>query len=50
MTATVPIPQGLADVPPGPELSCALAGIDLSQLSGWDCVEVLRARKHSVIP
>ena len=34
----------LADIPPGPRLSAALSGIDLSRLSGFDCVRVLQAR------
>jgi hypothetical protein len=38
------IPEGLAQVAPGPELAGALAGIELSRLSGYDCVEVLKAR------
>lgn len=38
------IPEGLAAVAPGPELAGVLAGIELSRLSGYDCVEVLKAR------
>jgi hypothetical protein len=38
------IPGGLAQVAPGPELAAVLAGIELSRLSGYDCVEVLKAR------
>ncbi len=38
------IPEGLAQVAPGPELAGVLAGIELSRLSGYDCVEVLKAR------
>jgi hypothetical protein len=38
------IPDGLAQVAPGPELAGVLAGIELSRLSGYDCVEVLKAR------
>ncbi|MDQ3150262.1 MAG: hypothetical protein M3R63_00550, partial [Actinomycetota bacterium] len=34
----------LADIAPGPELSRVLAGIDVSRLSGFDCVAVLKAR------
>jgi hypothetical protein len=37
------IPDGLAQVAPGPELAGVLAGIELSRLSGYDCVEVLKA-------
>ncbi|MGH4017899.1 MAG: DUF222 domain-containing protein [Pseudonocardiaceae bacterium] len=42
------IPPDLADIPPGPELSRVLAGIDVSRLSGFDCVEVLKARYRQV--
>jgi hypothetical protein len=38
------VPEDLADVPPGPELAGVLARIALSRLSGYDCVEVLKAR------
>ncbi|MQA12935.1 MAG: DUF222 domain-containing protein [Pseudonocardiaceae bacterium] len=38
------IPEDLADMAPGPELAAVLAGIELSRLSGFDAVEVLRAR------
>jgi hypothetical protein len=38
------IPEGLAQMAPGPELAAVLAGIELSRLSGFDAVEVLRAR------
>ncbi|MGH3778210.1 MAG: DUF222 domain-containing protein [Pseudonocardiaceae bacterium] len=38
------IPGDLADIPPGPRLSQVLSGIDLTRLSGFDCVEVLKAR------
>jgi hypothetical protein len=38
------IPEDLADIPPGPELSGVLAGIDLARLGGFDCVEVLKAQ------
>jgi hypothetical protein len=39
-----PIPEGLAEMPPGPGLAAVLAGIDLSRLGGLDCVEVMRAQ------
>ncbi|MBV9140943.1 MAG: DUF222 domain-containing protein [Pseudonocardiales bacterium] len=42
------IPQGLAVVPPGPELAGVLAGIELSRLSSYDCVEVLKAQYRQV--
>jgi hypothetical protein len=38
------IPEGLAAVAPGPKLAAVLAGIELSWLSGYDCVEVLKPR------
>ena len=40
------IPRGLAAMPPGPTLAAMLATIDLSRLSGTDCVAVLRARQR----
>ena len=42
------IPGDLADIPPGPRLSGVLSGIDLARLSGFDCVEVLKARYRQV--
>jgi hypothetical protein len=39
-----PIPEGLAEMPPGLELAAVLDTIELARLSGSDCVEVLRAR------
>jgi hypothetical protein len=42
------IPEDLADIPPGPELARALAGLELSSLSGYDCVEVLKAQFQQV--
>ncbi len=38
------IPQDLADIPPGPQLAHVLADLELSRLSGFDCVEVLKAQ------
>ncbi|HEY6421659.1 MAG TPA: hypothetical protein VIY28_00145 [Pseudonocardiaceae bacterium] len=38
------IPEGLANIAPGPGLSLVLSGIELARLSGFDCVEVLKAR------
>ncbi len=38
------IPEGLAEIAPGPELARVLAGLELSRLSGSDCVEVLKAQ------
>jgi hypothetical protein len=37
------IPEGLAETAPGPELARVLADLELSRLSGFDCVEVLKA-------
>jgi hypothetical protein len=42
------IPVGLTDIAPGLELAGVLAGIELSRLSGYDCVEVLKARYRQV--
>ncbi|HEY2763094.1 MAG TPA: DUF222 domain-containing protein [Pseudonocardiaceae bacterium] len=44
MTDCQVIPGDLADIPPGPGLAEVLSGIDLARLSGFDCVEVLKAR------
>lgn len=38
------IPEGLAEIALGPELARALDGIELSRLSSFDCVEVLKAQ------
>lgn len=38
------LPEGLAEMAPGPELSAVLAGIDLSRLSGYDGVVAMQAR------
>ncbi|HWR46793.1 MAG TPA: DUF222 domain-containing protein [Pseudonocardiaceae bacterium] len=38
------VPEGLAGISPGPELARILAGLELSRLSGFDCVEVLKAQ------
>ncbi len=42
------IPQGLAEMAPGPELASLLADIDMSALTGMDAVEVLRARHRQL--
>lgn len=42
------IPEDLADIPPGLRLAHVLSGIDLARLSGYDCVEVLKARYRQV--
>jgi len=38
------IPEGLAEIAPGSELARALVGMELSRLSGFDGVEVLKAQ------
>lgn len=43
-----PLPDGLAEMPPGPELAAALATIDPSRLGGLDCVELMRAQHRQV--
>ncbi len=50
VTVRQPIPEGLADIAPGLELAGVLAGIELSQLSGYDSVEVLKARRFMQNP
>ncbi len=42
------LPAALADLPPGPTLGAALAGIDRSILNGYDRVLVLRAQARQV--
>ena len=42
------VPEDLAEVAPGPELASILAEIELSGLSGYDCVEVLKAQYRQV--
>ena len=44
----VALPEGLAEMPPGPELAAALASIDRSQLCGFDLVILLRARSRQI--
>ncbi len=43
-----PLPEGLADMAPGPELGTALASIDCDRLSGYDRVEVMKANARMV--
>ena len=43
-----PLPDGLAEMPPGPELAAVLATIDPRRLGGLDCVEVMRAQLRQV--
>ena len=45
---TPAIPEGSADLPPGPRLSAALASIDRTKLSGEDLCELLAARARQV--
>jgi hypothetical protein len=42
------VPEGLAEIPPGPRLAAVLFGIDLTRLTGFDCVAVLKARYRQV--
>ncbi|MFP5073172.1 hypothetical protein ACLFMI_26380, partial [Pseudonocardia nantongensis] len=42
------VPEGLAVLPPGPELSALLAGLDLSQVPNDDIVDVLIARSRQL--
>ncbi|HET9257565.1 MAG TPA: DUF222 domain-containing protein [Pseudonocardiaceae bacterium] len=44
MTVRQLVPEGLAEIPPGPELARVLAGLEPSRLSGFDCVRVLKAQ------
>src|SRR5918992_2062873 len=43
-----PLPEGLAEIPPGPELAAVLATIDPRRLGSLDCVEVMRAQQRQV--
>jgi hypothetical protein len=38
------VPESLAEMAPGPELARVLAGLEPSRLSGFDCVQVLKAQ------
>ncbi|MGA9310128.1 MAG: DUF222 domain-containing protein [Pseudonocardiaceae bacterium] len=42
------IPEGLAEMAPGPELGTLLAGIDIHAVTGADAVEVLQARARQL--
>ncbi len=42
------IPEGLHTMPPGPELSAALASIDVAKVRGYDRVVVLEAHQRMV--
>ncbi len=48
MTVRQLLPAGLADMGPGPQLSAALATLDIHALTGSDLVEVLRARARQL--
>ncbi|MGH3823502.1 MAG: hypothetical protein ACRDRA_11845 [Pseudonocardiaceae bacterium] len=48
MTVRQMIPPGLAGMAPGPELGVLLAGIDIHALTGFDLVEVVRARARQL--
>jgi Domain of unknown function (DUF222) len=38
------VPEGLVEIPPGPELARVLADLEPSRLSGFDCVQLLQAQ------
>ena len=42
------VPEGLAEIPPGPRLAAVLSEIDLARLTGFDCVRVLKAQYRQV--
>lgn len=42
------LPEGLAELPPGPALAAALASIDRAGLSGYDMVILLQARSRQL--
>jgi uncharacterized protein DUF222/HNH endonuclease len=44
----VALPEGLAEMPPGPRLAAALASVDRSRLCGFDLVVLLRARNRQI--
>jgi hypothetical protein len=48
MTVRQLLPEGLAEMAPGPRLGAALASLDLRALVGSDLVEVLRARARQL--
>ncbi len=42
------VPQGLDEVPPGPELAAIVFHIDVGRISGYDRVVVLRAHQRLI--
>jgi hypothetical protein len=42
------LPEGLAAMPPGPELAAVLAGLDRRRLNGHDLVVVMAAQARQV--
>ena len=44
----VGLPEGLAEMPPGPRLAAALASVDRSLLCGFDLVVLLQARNRQL--
>jgi hypothetical protein len=44
----VPLPEGLAEMPPGPELGLVLGGIDRCSLSGDDVVTLMQGIARQV--
>ncbi|MGQ0775288.1 MAG: DUF222 domain-containing protein [Pseudonocardiales bacterium] len=48
MTVRQLLPEGLAEIAPGPQLGAALAGLELPALAGSDLVDVLQARARQL--
>lgn len=48
MSSRQVVPEGLALMAPGPELAVVLAGIDVRAVSGFDVVEVAKARQRQL--
>ena len=48
MTDARGLPEGLADIPPGPSLALALDSVDVSRLSSEDCYELTAALARMV--
>ncbi|MDQ2880502.1 MAG: hypothetical protein M3Y48_04360 [Actinomycetota bacterium] len=44
------IPEGLAQMVPGPELGALLAGIDIHAVTGVDAVDVLPGPGPAIVP
>lgn len=48
MVERVVLPQELEEMPPGPALAAALAGIDRDRLNGFDLVVLMQARARQI--